>query len=105
MVFNKLGENIEYKVEYKTYSPKNDAVDTHMYLNKAIVDDLDKIIAVYKGHEFGKIHKSELISMILSEFIASLTDEKGTLLLLLGKMKDYRERNNDYFIAKEMELL
>lgn len=100
-VFNEIGKDIEY---YK-YSTNNEKVDVHMCIKKDIMEDLNKIVAVYKNYGFDKTNKTEMLGMILSEFIASLTDETGTILDLMAKMKDFREENNDYFIANEMELL
>lgn len=100
-VFKETGKDIEYF----RYSADKEKVDVHMCINKELMEDLNKIVAVYKDFGFDKTHKSELISMVLSEFISGLSDETGTLLELMGKMKDYRERNNNYFIDDEMELL
>ena len=100
-VFKETGKDIEYF----RYSADKEKVDVHMCINKDIMEDLNKIVAVYKDFGFDKTNKSEVISMALSEFISGLSDETGTLLELMGKMKDYRERNNNYFIDDEMELL
>ena len=76
-----------------------------MCINKNRIEDLNKIVAVYKNYGFDKTNKTEMLGMILSEFIASLTDETSTILELMAKMKDFREENNNYFITNRMEVL
>ena len=75
-VFKKTGKNIEY---FK-YSTNNKKVDLHILINKAILENLNRIIAVYKDYGFDKTNKTEMVGMILSEFIASLNDETSTIL-------------------------
>ena len=97
-VFNEIGKDIEY---FK-YSTDNEKVDVHMCINKELMEDLNKVVAVYKNYGFDKTNKTELFGMVLSEFIASLTDETGTILELMAKMKDFSEENNDYFIGNAL---
>lgn len=95
-VFEKTGKDVEY---YR-YSADKEKIDVHMCIEKDIIEDLNKIVAVYKAYGFDKTNKTELCAMVLSDFIANLNDETATILELMGKMKDYRERNSNYFNIK-----
>lgn len=86
MVFNETGKDIEY---FK-YSQEAKKVDVHFTMYKELAEDLNKIVAVYKAYGFDKTSKTELIGMVLSEFIDNLADDESTILELMGKMKAYR---------------
>lgn len=87
-VFEKTGKDVEY---YR-YSADKEKIDVHMCIEKEIMEDFNKIVAVYKAYGFDKTNKSELCSMLLNEFINSLEDNNEAILGLMGRMKSYRER-------------
>lgn len=87
MVFNNIGKD----VEYFQYSADSKKVDCHLKINKSELEDLNKVIAVYKEYGFDTTNKSEMISMLIKNYVADLSDDETSILNIMSQMKTFRE--------------
>lgn len=87
MTFEKIGKDINY-LKYETDEPK---VSIHLTMNKKVMENLNKVIAVYKSYGYDATNRSELLSMIAFLFLINLEDNENSVFSLMKELKHYRE--------------
>lgn len=90
MVFEKIAKDITYN----TYPGDKEKISMHIQFNTDLLNDLNKIIATYKDYGYDNTNRTELLGLLAWEFINNLTDETGSVLELMARLKDYRERRS-----------
>lgn len=94
MVFEELSKRYFDESYYEKSKPATteDKTKLHITMDTEIADDLTKIIAVYRSLniEKSKLTKSELISVIVSEFIKELEKDESKIYDITVLLNQYR---------------